>query len=135
MPDLINGPGTENYAPAKMLPDAFYPSITANTATPANGIDGNGNVPNAKNLVPPDPSEGGAMGQFNRLGWSTGFLKFRRHTSFDGRVVTPPPPSVVQTGPVGRSNRQARLRARMQALITDYTPSVQAVIDEVERTL
>ena len=128
----INGPGTANYSPAYAKPDDVIMFRTRSKR----GMDAAGNVgsgPVPTELMPPDPAVGGEMGQFSVLGWSDGFGAFRRLSSFTGRVITlrsmGANPAV---GPVGRSNRQARLRARIKALTTDYTPSSQAVVKEVE---
>ena len=127
----LTGPGTANYSPAQTQGDGVIVYKTRSTfkRTPAD-LPGSGPVPS--NLLPPSPSTGGAMNQTAQLGWSNGFGMLRRRTSFTGRVITRPtmganPP----VGNVGYSTRQSRLRARIEALYTDYTPSNQAVAKEV----
>lgn len=125
------GPGTSAYAPAHAQPDAIIYRTRSTHRTLANGAPlGGVNVPT--NLLPPDPSTGGEPGQGSQLGWSDGFGKYRRISAFTGRtIVTQNPGPNPPVGPVGRSNRQARLRARIEALYTDYTPGAQAVAREV----
>lgn len=126
------GPGTSAYRPAYSEPDGTVMYRTRSThRTLANGAP-LGGVSLPRDLMPPDPATGGEIGQGSQLGWSTGFGYYRRIAAFTGRVITRPTmganPAV---GPVGRSNRQARLRARIEALYTDYTPGAQAVAREV----
>ena len=72
------------------------------------------------------------MNQPSQLGWSNGFGKLKRLTSFTGRVIARPTMGAnPATGQVGFSTRTSRLRARIEALYTDYTPSEQTVATEV----
>lgn len=126
-----DGPGTAAYSPAYTPPDGVlvYRTRTSHKASAAD-MPGSGPVP--QDLLPPDPSIGGAMNQTNQLGWSTGFGAFRRHSSFTGRVIARPTMGAnPATGPVGYSTRTHRLRDRVLALYTDYTPSSQQVAREV----
>lgn len=127
----IQGPGTASYSPAYSAPDnvVLY-GTRSSMRTFANGTSLT--MPVVGDLMPPDPALGGEHGQADQLGWSTGFGAFRRRTSFTGRVITRPTMGAnPRTGPVGYSTRTARLRQRIEALYTDYTPSNQAVAREV----
>ena len=127
-----DGPGTENYGPVQAAPDAIFYRTRSTHGTPPNGAPGSGPVPS--NLMPPDPSTGGEMGQFNRLGFTRGFGAFKRQSPFTGRVITAKPLGAhPPVGPVGYSTRSARLRKRVEALYSDYTPSDQEVAQEVMR--
>ena len=127
----LSGPGTANYSPAKSEPDGIVLFRTRSShRRPANGEPTPGSAPV---LTLPDPAVGGQHGQPDALGWSDGLGKaISKSTSFTGRVITRPSmganPAV---GPVGYSTRTARLRARIEALYTDYTPSNQSVAQEV----
>lgn len=127
----IQGPGTASYSPAYTPADGVVVYRTRSSMrTFANGPSLA--APVVGNLMPPDPAIGGEHGQADQLGWSTGFGMFRRRTSFTGRVITRPTMGAnPRTGPVGYSTRTARLRQRIEALYTDYTPTNQAVAREV----
>lgn len=134
--EVQNGPGSAGYSPAKTQPDAL---IFATRSTRGNGPTGGaGNTPavHSRQLLPPSPSTGGEPGQLGRLGWSDGFLAFRRRTSFTGRVITRPSMGVnPAVGEVGLSTRSQRLKNRVAALSTDYTPSSQSVAEEITRNM
>ena len=127
-----DGPGTAAYSPAYAAQDGVivYRTRSTSRTSAAGAPQPAGPVP--VTIMPPDPSVGGQMNQGNGLGWSDGFGAFKRRTSFTGRVITRPSmganPAV---GPVGYSTRTARLRARVEALYNDYTPTNQAVAQEV----
>lgn len=126
-----DGPGTSAYSPSHVEPDGVIIYRTRTTHK-AYATDPAGVAVIPSELLPPDPSVGGEMGQFGQLGWSEGFGKFKRLASFTGRTLTRPSMGAnPATGPVGRSDRVSRLRARIEALYTDYTPSSQAVAREV----
>lgn len=131
-PEVIDGPGTEAYSPLLTPQDGVLVYRTRSTVkNPPNGAPVQPGTL-AENLMPPDPSKGGEMGPSSQLGWSTGFGKLSRRTSFTGRVITRPTMGAnPATGPVGYSTRTSRLRARIEALYNDYTPSNQAVAMEV----
>lgn len=126
-----DGPGTENYRPEHLPPDNVVIAATRSTrATPPNGRPGE--MRQSFNLIPPDPTTGGEMGQLDQLGYSTGFGAFKRTGTFTGRVVSGRPLGAhPPVGPVGMSTRSTRLRQRVEALYTDYTPSNQAVAREI----
>lgn len=131
-PEVIDGPGTEAYSPLLTPQDGVLLFRTRSThrASAAAARMVPDTLP--ANLMPPDPSKGGEMGVGNQLGWSTGFGAFRRMSTFTGRVITRPTMGAnPATGPVGYSTRTSRLRARIEALYNDYTPSNQAVAQEV----
>ena len=133
MTDNLDGPGSASYSPAQTTADGvIFPRTRSMHKMSAADIPGFSGTPVVGNLMPPDPSMGGEMGQPNQLGWSTGFGAFKRLTPLSGRVITRPtmganPP----VGPVGRSDRTTRLRARLDALYTDYTPASQTVAREI----
>ena len=125
-----DGPGTENYRPIMAERDAVFYATRSTRATPPNGNPGR--MAQTFNLEPPDPTTGGEMGQFDQLGYSTGFGAFKRGTPFTGRVITARPLGAhPPVGPVGYSTRSQRLRQRVEALYTDYTPSDQQVAQEI----
>ena len=127
-----DGPGTENWRPVQAEPDAIFFRTRSTHGSRPSDPAGFGPVPG--DLMPPDPSVGGEMAQFGQLGWSTGFGAFRRFSPFTGRVITAKPLGAhPPVGPVGYSTRSARLRKRVEALYTDYTPSDQEVAQEVLR--
>lgn len=137
MPDSfdIDGPGTSSYAPAHSAQDGIILYRTRSYhAADATDMPGSAAVPDASSLAPPSPSTGGAMGQFGRLGWSNGFGAFKRRTSFTGRVINVRTLPLNTGGHVGYSTRSSRLRAKVQALYDDATPSSQAVAREVTGT-
>lgn len=87
-------------------------------------------------LLPPDPAIGGQRRQFGALGFSDGFLKFRRRSPFTGRVLVVPPMGVHPVEPgIGFSTRSQRLRNGVEALATDYTPASQEVAQEITRNM
>ena len=126
-----DGPGTAAYSPAKTAEDGVLVFRTRSTHK-ASAADNVGTGPVPHDLLPPSPSAGGAMNQPSQLGWSNGFGKLKRLTSFTGRVIARPTMGAnPATGQVGFSTRTSRLRARIEALYTDYTPSEQTVAKEV----
>ena len=127
-----DGPGTENYSPSLTREDGVLLYRTRSMhKIPPNGTPMVAGV--VGNLMPPDPSTGGEYGQPSQLGWSDGFGKaIAKATSFTGRVITRPNMGVhPREGHVGYSTRTQRLRDRVLALYTDYTPSNQTVAREV----
>ncbi len=128
----VYGAGTAAYSPAMTVPDGTLIYRTRSShKVPASGPAMTAGV--IGNLMPPDPSEGGEYGQVAQLGWTDGLGKaVSNRTSFTGRTLVRPTMGVnPPTGPVGYSTRTARLRQRIEALYTDYTPSNQAVAQEV----
>lgn len=128
----VYGPGTAVYSPAMNEPDGTLVYKTRSS----HKLPGNGPAMSAQvvsNLMPPDPSEGGEYGQPSQLGWTDGLGKaVSNRTSFTGRtLVRPTMGANPAVGPVGYSTRSARLRQRIEALYQDYTPSNQAVAQEV----
>lgn len=128
------GPGTAAYSPALASQDGVLLYRTRSShKLAANAVRmAEIGIPVPGELMPPDPSMGGEMGQPNQLGWSDGFGVFRTLGSFTGRVVTRPTMGAhPNVGEVGFSTRTSRLRSRIEALYTDYTPSNQAVAREI----
>jgi hypothetical protein len=75
-----------------------------------------------------DQNVGGVAGDTKRLGWSVGlspFTQFRQ--PFTGTVLTPPRPTVLVVGRVGRLGQRDTLAARVAASTADYQPSAAQV--------
>ncbi len=131
---LQDGPGSAAYSPINTEPDSVVIPFT----TRSQGNRANVTGPNMSAEIPqlPDPAVGGLMGPLAQLGYSTGFLSFRRMSPFDGRTLVRRTMGVhPQDGPVGYSTRTQRLRNRVEALYNDYTPSAQAAAQEIVRNI
>lgn len=73
-------------------------------------------------------SVGGVAGDNKRLGWTVGlspFTQFRQ--PFTGTVLTPPRPTVLVVGNVGRLGQRDNLAARVKASTMDYVPTPEQV--------
>lgn len=126
---FINSPGSAGFSPAfGTVPYPENPAFGANHLEPVS-VGQRGNWPEARAGLPPEPSYGGQPGVVRQLGWSTGFRRLGKlHNRMTGRtLVVPNMGAHPAVGPVGFSTRSQRLRNKVEALRTDYTPTAAQV--------
>jgi len=130
----VYGPDKANYSPANaqrgsdVAGPTGVPFPVANHRVPVNAA---GPYPFAAHTVPPppDPSIGGEAGPLRQLGWSDGIRPIRwAHQLFTGMAVRAPSnrPNP-RTGDVGYRDWSGRRAAGVNALLTDRTPTSEAV--------
>lgn len=137
MDNGLDKPGSAGYSPTYTEPDNVIVFATRSTRAAEPNEPPTGNLAKTgHDITLPNPSEGGEVGQYDRLGWSTGFGMLRRKTAFTGRTLAVAPMGAnPKTGSVGYSTRSQKLRNGVEALSNDYTPSSQEAAQEIVRNM